>query len=94
MTVTSRIDRCFRGLKAAGRSGLVTFITAGVESAVTQAKAAAVDKDVQVIGGASTFQQCLNAGLADELWIDIMPVLLGDGLRLFEHIGDNAIKLK
>ena len=61
-----------------------TFVTDGVESAVAKAKAAAGDKAVQVIGGASVIQQLLRAGLVDELHVDIMPVLLGAGLRLFE----------
>lgn len=63
-----------------------TFITDGIESAVAQARAAAGERDVVVIGGASVAQQCLRAGLADELHIDIMPVLLGSGLRLFEDL--------
>ena len=63
-----------------------TFVTDGVESAIRQAKAAAGDKVVQVIGGASVVQQLLRAGLVDELQIDIVPVLLGDGLRLLEHM--------
>ena len=63
----------------------VTFVTDGVESAVAQAKAAAGDKNVILIG-ASVNQQCINLGLCDELHIGIMPVLLGDGLRLFEHM--------
>ncbi len=70
------------------------FVTDGIESAVTQAKAAARGKDVQIIGGANTFQQCLNKGLCDELHIDIMPVLLGAGLKLFEHIDNDKIRLK
>jgi dihydrofolate reductase len=60
-----------------------TFVTDGVESAVSQAKAAAGDRSVQVIGGADVVQQLLDAGLVDELHVDVMPVLLGDGLRLF-----------
>jgi len=64
----------------------VTFVTNGLESAIEQAKAAAGDKDITVVGGASTAQQLLNAGLADELEIGIIPVLLGDGLRFFEHL--------
>ena len=52
-----------------------TFVTDGIASAIKQAKVAAGAKDVTVIGGASTIQQCLQAGLADELQIDIMPVL-------------------
>ena len=71
-----------------------TFVTDGVESAVSQALSAAGDKNVQVIGGASIIQQCLNAGLCDELQIDIMPILLGEGLRLFEHLDTNRIKLE
>ena len=53
------------------------FITDGIESAVQQAKVAAGDKDVNIIGAASIMRQCLNASLADELHVDIMPVLLG-----------------
>jgi dihydrofolate reductase len=70
-----------------------TFVTDGIGSAVSQAKKTAGDKDVQVIG-ANTLQQCLNAGLCDELQIDIMPVLLGKGLRLFENIDTDKIKLE
>ena len=72
----------------------LTFVTDGVESAISQAKNAAGDKIVQVIGGASTIQQCLNAGLCDELQIDIRPILLGKGLRLFENIDTDKIKLE
>lgn len=71
-----------------------TFVTDGIESAVGQAEAAAGDKDITVIGGASTAQQCIKAGLADELHIDIMPVLLGGGYRLFEDIGSKQIQLE
>ncbi len=71
-----------------------TFVTDGIESAISQAKVAAGNKDVVVIGGASTAQQCLNAELADELHIDIMPVLLCDGLRLFEAISTEQIRLE
>lgn len=70
-----------------------TFITDGIESAVAQAKKAAKGKDVQVIG-ANTIQQCLNAGLCDELQIDIMPVLLGKGLRLLDNLDTEKIKLE
>jgi dihydrofolate reductase len=71
-----------------------TFITDGIESAIRQAKVAAGDKDVNIIGAASTAQQCLQAGLADELHVDIMPVLLGDGLRVFEDLGPESIQLE
>lgn len=60
-----------------------TFVTDGVESAIAQATAAARDKAVQVVGGISVIQQVLRAGLADELHLDVMLVLLGTGRRLF-----------
>lgn len=63
-----------------------TFVTDGLGSAIRQAKEVAGDKDVNIIGAANTAQQCLNLGLADELHVDIMPVLHGEGLRLFEQI--------
>jgi dihydrofolate reductase len=63
------------------------FVTDGIASAVEQAKAAAGDRDVTVVGGAQTFQACLQAGLLDEIEISVMPILLGEGLRLFEHLG-------
>ena len=72
----------------------LTFVTDGVESAISLARKAAGDKIVQIIGGASTIQQCLNSGSCDELWIDIMPVLLGKGLRLFENIDTDKMKLE
>ena len=71
-----------------------TFVTNGIESAIGQAKAAAGNKDVTVIGAASTAQQCLKAGLADELHVDIMPVLFGSGLRPFEDIDAGQIQLE
>ena len=64
-----------------------TFVTDGVESAIAQAKAAAGGKDVQVIGGAGAAQQLIKAGLLDEIHISLQPVLLGEGQRLFEHLG-------
>jgi dihydrofolate reductase len=72
----------------------VNFVTDGIESAVAQAKAAAGDKDVQIIGGADTIQQCLNAGVCDELGIDVMPIILGQGLRLLENIDASKVKLE
>jgi dihydrofolate reductase len=70
-----------------------TFVTDGIESAVAQAKAAAGDKNV-AIATATTTQQCIKAGLLDEIHIDLVPVLLGDGVRLFEHLGSSAIELE
>ncbi|HEX2741673.1 MAG TPA: dihydrofolate reductase family protein [Rubrobacter sp.] len=63
-----------------------TFVTEGVESAVEQAKKAAGEKDVAV-GAASIVQQCIRAGLLDEIHIDLVHVLLGDGVRLFDNLG-------
>ena len=58
------------------------------------AEYAAGDKDVNIIGAANTAQQVLKAGLADELHIDIMPVLLCGGLRLFENLERDSIRLE
>jgi dihydrofolate reductase len=66
----------------------------GVASAVAQAKAAAGDKSVQVVGGVNVIQQLLQARLVDELHIDVMPLFLGDGLRLFEHAALDLINLE
>lgn len=63
-----------------------TFVTAGVENAVAQAKQVAGDKNISV-GSASIVQQCLKAGILDEIHIDLAPVLLGEGVRLFDHLG-------
>ncbi|MBB5785724.1 dihydrofolate reductase family protein [Jiangella mangrovi] len=63
-----------------------TFVADGIDSAVTQAKSAAAGKVVGVHGASAT-QQCLAAGLMDEIQIHLAPVLLGSGTRLFEHLG-------
>jgi dihydrofolate reductase len=63
-----------------------TFVTDGIHSAVEKAKAAAGGK-VVAVHGASAAQQCLAAGLMDEIQIHLVPVLLGSGTRLFEHLG-------
>ena len=73
-------------------SSTVHFVTDGLESAVDQAKAAAARKNVGV-HGADTIQQLLNAGLLDELSIDIAPVLLGDGVRLFDRLAGTPATL-
>lgn len=70
----------------------VHFITDGIENAVKQAKAAAAGKSVAV-HGADTIQQLLNAGLLDELCIDIAAVVLGSGIRLFDHLAGTPIVL-
>src|SRR5512138_2240687 len=70
----------------------VHFVTDGLESAVSQAKAAAGGKSVGV-HGADTIQKLLNVGLLDEMSVDIAPVLLGSGVRLFDRIADTPVIL-
>lgn len=70
-----------------------TFVTDGVESAVVKAKELAGEKNVGV-GGADITRQCLKLGLLDEIGIDLVPVLLGSGVRLFEHLGIEPIELE
>ena len=70
-----------------------TFVTDGVESAVEQARTVAGEKSVAV-GAASLAQQCLRAGLLDEVHVDLVPVLLGGGVRFFDDLGDGHIELE
>ena len=69
-----------------------TFITDGIESALRQAKAAAGDKNVAIPGGAETIRQFLRAGLLDQLWLHIVPIILGAGERLLENVGDPVLE--
>lgn len=69
------------------------FVTEGAARAVGLARAAAGDKNVSLLG-ASIAQQCLEAHLVDEIAIHFAPVLLGEGIRLFEHLGGQAIELQ
>jgi len=62
-----------------------TFVTDGVESAIRQAKAVAGEKNV-IVETPSMMQQCLKAGLLDEMHVDLVPVLLGSGTRLFDDL--------
>jgi dihydrofolate reductase len=66
-----------------------TFVTDGIESALEQAKAAAGGKDVALGGGASVAQQYLRAGLLDEMQVHLVPLFLGEGVRLFDGLGEN-----
>jgi dihydrofolate reductase len=70
----------------------VHFVTDGIESAVSRAKAAAAGKSVGV-HGADTIQQCLNAGLLDEISVDVAAVLLGSGVRFFDRLADTPAVL-
>ena len=69
------------------------FVTDGIESAIRQAKQAAGDKDV-VLCTASILQQAIQAGLVDEIDVDVAPVLLGAGVRLFDHLGAAPIEME
>jgi dihydrofolate reductase len=68
------------------------FVTAGFDAALERARAAAGDGDVDVAGGASTVRQALSAGVIDELVLDIVPVLLGSGERLFDGVQDPGLQ--
>jgi dihydrofolate reductase len=70
-----------------------TFVTDGLESAVKQAKAIAGEKDIGV-GAAGIVQQCIKAGLLDEIHVDLVHVLLGGGVSLFGHLGLGPIRLE
>ncbi len=70
-----------------------TFVTDGVESALEQARAAAGGKDVLVAGGASVAQQCLSAGLVDDLQLHVVPILLGGGARLLDNLAGSGLHL-
>lgn len=73
-------------------SGTFTFITGGVLEAVRRAKAAAGDKTVQVMGG-ETVQQVVAAGVVDELHINLVPLLMGRGVRMFDQLPADHIDL-
>jgi dihydrofolate reductase len=70
-----------------------TFVD-GVQAAVEQAKHAARNKDVWVMGGASVARQCLMAGLLDEMQIHLAPTLLGHGVRLLDDLGKHDVRLE
>jgi len=69
-----------------------TFVTDGIEPALGQARAAAGARDVLIAGGASAVRQYLAAGLLDELYLHIVPVILGSGERLLENVGDPTLE--
>jgi dihydrofolate reductase len=69
-----------------------TFVTDGIESALEQARTAAGDKDVAIAGGASAVQQYLAAGMLDELYLHIVPIILGAGERLLEDVGHPTLE--
>jgi len=75
------------------KSGTFTFVPDGIESALQQARTVAGEKDIRLMG-ANIAQQFLNAGLLDEMQINLVPILLGDGIRLFEYVGAELIALE
>jgi dihydrofolate reductase len=70
------------------------FVTDGIESALGRAREAAGGKDVALGGGANVAQQYLKAGLIDEMQIHVVPVLLGDGARLFDNLEGAEVGLE
>jgi dihydrofolate reductase len=70
------------------------FVTDGIDSALEQARAAAGDGDVQIAGGASVVQQYLKAGVVDEFQVHVAPIFLGGGVRLFDGLGNDEIKVE
>ena len=73
--------------------GHASYVTDGIESCVAQAKAAAGGRDI-LLHGAATAQECLRAGLLDEMALQVVPVLLGQGRRLFDNMPADHIELE
>lgn len=70
-----------------------TFLAGGLEQAIKTAREAAGPKKVSLLG-ASIDQQCLKAGLVDEIVIHLVPIVLGEGVRLFDHANSESIELE
>lgn len=70
-----------------------TFLAGGLEQTIKAAREAAGPKKVSLLG-ASIDQQCLKAGLVDEIVIHLVPIVLGEGIRLFDHVGSESIELE
>jgi len=68
------------------------FVTDGISSALAQARAVAGDRHVAIAGGASAVQQYLRAGLLDELYLHVVPVILGSGERLLDDVGSPELE--
>jgi dihydrofolate reductase len=62
------------------------FVTGGLEAAFERARRAAGDKDIAIVGGADIVRQCLDRGLVEEARLNLIPILLGGGTRLFEGV--------
>jgi dihydrofolate reductase len=76
-----------------GRATPFTFGADGPVGAIVEARAVARGKDVHAMGGAHVAQQYLRSGLLDEMVIHLVPLLLGDDIRLFDNLGPNQIRL-
>jgi len=70
------------------------FVTDGIESALEQAKVVTGERDIVIGGGADIAQQYLNAGLLDEIQIHLVHTLLGNGVRLFDHLQQSHVELE
>jgi dihydrofolate reductase len=70
------------------------FVTEGIETAMELARDAAGERQISIAGGASTVQQYLRAGLVDEVSLQVIPVLMGAGERLFDELGDDPPTLE
>lgn len=70
------------------------FVNAGIEDALNRARQAAGSKDVRISGGADVVRQYLNAGLVDEVELAVSPMILGDGLRLFDGVDPKRVRLE
>jgi dihydrofolate reductase len=68
------------------------FVTDGIDSAITQAKAAAGDKDISIAGGANVIQQAIRAGAVDELQLHVAPYFLGGGTPLFDGLPAGSLE--
>lgn len=68
------------------------FVTDGLEAAVARARAAAGERNVSVTGGVSLINQCLRAGIIDELRLHVAPLVVGAGERLFDGVGDLTLE--
>jgi dihydrofolate reductase len=84
-----------RAREPLSREGGTTFrfVTDGIESAIEQARSAANGKDVAISGGGNLLRQVIRAGLLDQLELHISPVLIGDGMRLFDRTDHDAVEL-
>ena len=67
------------------------FVTGGFDAAYARAAEAAGDREVLIAGGASTIRQALAAGVLDEIVLDVAPILLGGGERLFDGVADPGL---